>query len=293
MRFVTFQHDGRRKVGVIDPVTQRVWPIESVFGGPVRDMLDLIRRYDAAKGEMTLGSVGIPLADVRLEAPIPRPDRNIFCVGKNYHDHAHEFTRSGFDAGSKVAADAIPEAPIFFTKPPETVIANGDPIRYPHGVSDSLDYEAELGVVIGKGGRGITKAEAYDHVFGYVIINDMTARDWQSRHKQWFLGKSFDTFCPMGPWLATADEVDATNLGLRCWVNDELRQNANTRDLIFDIPTMIETLSAGITLYPGDIIATGTPAGVGIGFNPPKFLKPGDRVTVEIDGLGRLSNVLD
>ncbi|NUB07683.1 fumarylacetoacetate hydrolase family protein [Azospirillum sp. Vi22] len=293
MRFVTFQHDGRRKVGVIDPDTQRVWPIESVLGEPVRDMLDLIRRYDAAKGEMTLGSVGIPLTDVRVDAPIPRPDRNIFCVGKNYHDHAHEFTRSGFDAGSKVAADAIPEAPIFFTKPPETVIANGDPIRYPHGVSDSLDYEAELGVVIGKGGRGITKAEAYDHVFGYVIINDMTARDWQSRHKQWFLGKSFDTFCPMGPWLATADEVDAANLALRCWVNDELRQNANTRDLIFDIPTMIETLSAGITLYPGDIIATGTPAGVGIGFNPPKFLKPGDRVTIEIDGLGRLSNVLD
>ncbi|WP_454019781.1 fumarylacetoacetate hydrolase family protein [Azospirillum sp. Marseille-Q6669] len=293
MRFVTFQHDGRRKVGVIDPDTQRVWPIESVLGEPVRDMLDLIRRYDAAKGEITLGSVGIPLADVRVDAPIPRPDRNIFCVGKNYHDHAHEFTRSGFDAGSKVAADAIPEAPIFFTKPPETVIANGDPIRYPHGVSDSLDYEAELGVVIGKGGRGITKAEAYDHIFGYVIINDMTARDWQSRHKQWFLGKSFDTFCPMGPWLATADEVDAANLALRCWVNDELRQNANTRDLIFDIPTMIETLSAGITLYPGDIIATGTPAGVGIGFNPPKFLKPGDRVTIEIDGLGRLSNVLD
>lgn len=293
MRFVTFQHDGRRKVGVIDPDTQRVWPIESVLGEPVRDMLDLIRRYDAARGEITLGSVGIPLADVRVDAPIPRPDRNIFCVGKNYHDHAHEFTRSGFDAGSKVAADAIPEAPIFFTKPPETVIANGDPIRYPHGVSDSLDYEAELGVVIGKGGRGITKAEAYDHVFGYVIINDMTARDWQSRHKQWFLGKSFDTFCPMGPWLATADEVDAANLALRCWVNDELRQNANTRDLIFDIPTMIETLSAGITLYPGDIIATGTPAGVGIGFDPPKFLKPGDRVTIEIDGLGRLSNVLD
>ncbi|MGY0793413.1 fumarylacetoacetate hydrolase family protein [Azospirillum argentinense] len=293
MRFVTFQHDGRRKVGVIDPDMPRVWPIESVLGEPVRDMLDLIRRYDAAKGEMTLGSVGIPLADVRVDAPIPRPDRNIFCVGKNYHDHAHEFTRSGFDAGSKVAADAIPEAPIFFTKPPETVIANGDPIRYPHGVSDSLDYEAELGVVIGKGGRGITKADAYDHVFGYVIINDMTARDWQSRHKQWFLGKSFDTFCPMGPWLATADEVDAANLALRCWVNDELRQNANTRDLIFDIPTMIETLSAGITLYPGDIIATGTPAGVGIGFNPPKFLKPGDRVTIEIDGLGRLSNVLD
>ncbi|MCW2239182.1 fumarylacetoacetate hydrolase family protein [Azospirillum canadense] len=293
MKFATFQHAGRRTVGVIDPDKQRVWPLETVLGEPVSDMLDLIRRFDAIKERIALNSAGIPLADVRIDAPIPRPDRNIFCVGKNYHDHAHEFTRSGFDAGSKVAADAIPAAPIFFTKPPETVIANGEPIRYPHGVSDSIDYEAELGVVIGKGGRGISKAEAYDHVFGYVIINDVTARDWQSRHKQWFLGKSFDTFCPMGPWLATADEVDAANLSLRCWVNEELRQNANTRDLIFDIPTMIETLSAGITLYPGDVIATGTPAGVGIGFTPPKFLKPGDRVTIEIDGLGRLSNVLD
>ncbi|WP_247890167.1 fumarylacetoacetate hydrolase family protein [Azospirillum brasilense] len=242
MKFVTFQHEGRRKVGVIDPDTQRVWPIESVLGEPVHDTLDLIRRYDAAKGELTLASAWIPLADVRVDAPIPRPDRNIFCVGKNYHDHAHEFTRSGFDAGSKVAADAIPEAPIFFTKPPETVIANGDPIRYPHGVSDSLDYEAELGVVIGKGGRGITKTKAYDHVFGYVIINDMTARDWQSRHKQWFLGKSFDTFCPMGPWLATADEVDAANLALRCWVNDErncvrsCRQSLNPRARLWSAP---------------------------------------------------------
>ncbi|MBP2310261.1 hydrolase [Azospirillum melinis] len=293
MKFVTFQHEGRRAVGVIDPDKQRVWPLDTIQGEPVGDMLDLIRRFDAIKGHIALNAAGIPLADVRLDAPIPRPDRNIFCVGKNYHEHAHEFTRSGFDAGSKQASDAIPEAPIFFTKPPETVIANDEPIRYPHGVSDSIDYEAELGLVIGKGGRGISKAEAYDHVFGYVIINDVTARDWQARHKQWFLGKSFDTFCPMGPWLATADEVDAANLSLRCWVNDELRQNANTSDLIFDIPTMIETLSAGITLYPGDVIATGTPAGVGIGFTPPKFLKPGDRVTIEIDGLGRLSNVLD
>jgi 2-keto-4-pentenoate hydratase/2-oxohepta-3-ene-1,7-dioic acid hydratase in catechol pathway len=147
-------------------------------------------------------------------------------------------------------------------------------------------------VVIGRGGRGISKADAYDHVFGYTIVNDVTARDLQGRHKQWFLGKSLDTFCPMGPSLVTADEVDPENLSVKCWVNGELRQNANTKDLIFDIPTLIETISAGITLYPGDVIATGTPAGVGIGFKPPKYLKPGDRVAIEIGNLGRLENAL-
>lgn len=164
---------------------------------------------------------------------------------------------------------------------------------YPTGVSDKIDYEAELALVIGKGGRGIRKADAYSHVFGYMIVNDMTARDLQAHHKQWLIGKSLDTFCPMGPYLVTADAVDVENLNVRCWVNDELRQDANTSDLIFDIPTLIEALSAGITLYPGDIIATGTPAGVGIGFKPPRYLSRGDRVTVEIDGLGRLSNILE
>jgi 2-keto-4-pentenoate hydratase/2-oxohepta-3-ene-1,7-dioic acid hydratase in catechol pathway len=153
-----------------------------------------------------------------------------------------------------------------------------------------VDYEAELAVVIGRGGRGITKAEARDHIFGYTILNDVTARDLQSRHKQWFIGKSIDTFCPMGPWLVTADEVDVANLEVKCWVNGELRQDANTRDLIFDVPTLIETISAGLTLMPGDVIATGTPAGVGIGFDPPRYLAVGDEVSIEISGLGRLSN---
>ncbi|MBA3897109.1 MAG: fumarylacetoacetate hydrolase family protein, partial [Sphingomonadaceae bacterium] len=162
----------------------------------------------------------------------------------------------------------------------------------PTGLSDKVDYEAELAVVIGKGGRGIAKADAYEHVFGYMIVNDVTARDLQASHKQWLIGKSLDSFCPMGPWLVTADEVDPESLGVRCWVNDELRQDANTVDLIFDIPTLIAALSAGITLYPGDIIATGTPAGVGIGFDPPRYLAPGDRVAIEIDGLGRLSNAV-
>ena len=144
--------------------------------------------------------------------------------------------------------------------------------------------------MIGRGGKGIKAADAMAHVWGYTIINDVTARDWQSRHMQWHLGKSFDTFCPMGPWLVSADECDGTRTRVRCYVNGEERQNASTTDLIFGIPALIETLSAGITLYPGDVIATGTPVGVGIGFKPPKYLKAGDTVKIEIDGIGVLEN---
>jgi 2-keto-4-pentenoate hydratase/2-oxohepta-3-ene-1,7-dioic acid hydratase in catechol pathway len=184
----------------------------------------------------------------------------------------------------------VPESPIIFTKAPETVIAPGEVIRPPDGFAASLDYEAELGVVIGRGGRSISKQNALDHVAGFTIINDLTARDIQARHKQWFLGKSFDTACPMGPWIVTRDECGIGPLEIKCWINGELRQNASTRDLIFDIPTLIATISSGLTLIPGDIIATGTPAGVGIGFNPPRFLCAGDEVRIEISKIGVLSN---
>ena len=284
MKLATFRHHGRSAVGIVDEGHRVVRPVGA------ESMLDLIRRWAEAGGGPQGDKAGaIPLPDVALEAPI-RPFRNVMCVGKNYYDHAHEFAQSGFDSSAATKADAVPTAPIIFTKPPECVIADGAAIRYPTGVSDSLDYEAELAVVIGTGGRGIRAADALGHVFGYTIVNDVTARDWQGRHKQWFLGKSFDTFCPMGPWIVTADAVDVRDMPVRCWVNDELRQDANTRDLIFDVPTLIETISAGITLYPGDVIATGTPAGVGIGFTPPKYLKPGDRVRIEIGGIGTLTN---
>ena len=288
MRLVTFRDDKGTRVGALDEAG-RVLDLAAADPALPRDMLGLIG--NGALGAAMAAQATAPVVEgATILAPIPRPTKNIFCVGKNYHEHAKEFTRSGFDSSANSAADAIPTAPIVFTKAPECVIGDGADIRYPEGVSDSVDYEAELGLVIGKGGRGIAKAQAYDHVFGYTIINDVTARDLQGKHKQWFLGKSLDTFCPMGPWLVTADEVDPENLGVRCWVNDEQRQDANTRDLIFDIPTLIETISAGITLQPGDVIATGTPVGVGIGFNPPKYLKDGDRVAIEIDGIGRLEN---
>ena len=281
MKLATIRHGGSAVAAIIDAAAGRAHPLGT-------DMLSVIR----AGGAQAPSGESLALSSVEILAPIPRPERNIFCVGKNYRAHAQEFTQSGFDSSAKDESETIPTAPIIFSKLPDCVIANEAPMRYPAGVSDMIDYEAELAVVIGKGGRGIGKADAYDHVFGYMIVNDMTARDLQAHHKQWLIGKSLDTFCPMGPYLVTADAVDVGNLNVRCWVNDELRQDANTADLIFDIPTLIEALSAGITLNPGDIIATGTPAGVGIGFKPPRYLSRGDRVTVEIDGLGRLSNVL-
>jgi 2-keto-4-pentenoate hydratase/2-oxohepta-3-ene-1,7-dioic acid hydratase in catechol pathway len=225
---------------------------------------------------------------VELEAPFPLPRRNIFCVGINYHTHASEFAASGIDA----SLASVPEYPVVFSKVPDCVIAPGAAIRIPGGVSHAVDYEAELMVVIGKGGRGIPASRAQDHVFGYTNFNDVTARDVQKRHKQFLLGKSLDTFGPMGPWIVTADEVDGGNTGIRLWVNGELRQEASTRDLIFGIPALIEAISAGITLVPGDLIATGTPGGVGIGFDPPKYLRAGDKVRMQIDGIGVLENTV-
>jgi 2-keto-4-pentenoate hydratase/2-oxohepta-3-ene-1,7-dioic acid hydratase in catechol pathway len=282
MKFVTFEHGGREQVGSVE-ADSVVHPIG------VADIFDLINRYDTVKRGLSERGPGIALADVRLLAPIPRPRRNIFCVGKNYREHAREFARSGYEAGAIKGAE-IDDYPAVFTKPGSCVVGPGATVQTYPSVTSAVDYEGELAVVIGRQGRDIARAEAMSHVWGYTIINDVTARDRQKNHRQWFLGKALDTFCPMGPWITTADEVTADDLQLQTWVNGELRQNANTRDLIFDIPNLIETLSAGMMLQPGDIIATGTPAGVGLGFDPPRFLRAGDEVTVTISGLGTLRN---
>jgi 2-keto-4-pentenoate hydratase/2-oxohepta-3-ene-1,7-dioic acid hydratase in catechol pathway len=288
MRIASYLNHDEPAVGLVSADLQSVRPFELPARQRLFGALPLIEA--AARGEAlpALGAA-VPLTSVRLTAPLPKPRRNIFCVGKNYHAHAKEFAGSGFDSSAKAGGD-IPAVPIYFTKVPESVIGPDEPIVIVPEVSDATDYEAELAVVIGRGGKGIKAADAMAHVWGYTIVNDVTARDWQQRHLQWHLGKSFDTYCPMGPWLVSADECDARRTGIRCYVNGEERQNASTADLIFDIPTLIETLSAGITLYPGDVIATGTPVGVGIGFKPPKYLKPGDLVRVEIDGIGVLQN---
>lgn len=290
MRAVTYTARGVRQVGRLLDDGETLQPFELAPEAAQLGVLSLVRSM--AEGDLPAAAGdALPLSSVELEAPIPRPFRNIFCVGKNYHEHAREFSRSGFD--SSAAAGAVPEAPIVFSKVPETVIGPGAPIRFDPEVSAAIDYEVELAAIIGRGGRGIGRDQALEHVWGYTIVNDVTARDVQGRLKQWLVGKSFDTFCPMGPFAVTADELDLGDTFLRTWVNGELRQEANTRDLIFDLPTIIETISAGVTLYPGDIIATGTPAGVGIGFDPPKYLKHGDTVTLEITGIGRLENPVE
>ncbi|WP_431281507.1 fumarylacetoacetate hydrolase family protein [Humitalea sp. 24SJ18S-53] len=286
MRLVTYSSGGVPLLGALDA------------GGAVRDlsgaglplsMLGLIAAgapaLEAARAAFATAPV---VAGARLLAPIPRPEKNIFCVGKNYHEHAKEFAGSGFDASTK---DVVPEYPVVFTKPPTTVIATGEAIPGHLDPTQSVDYEGELAVVIGKPGRGILAADAMAHVFGYTIVNDVTARTLQHRHRQWVLGKGIDGFCPMGPAIVTADAVpDPRALVITTWVNGERRQHAPVADLIFDIRTLIEAISAGITLEPGDIIATGTPAGVGIGFSPPRFLKAGDVVRIEVPGIGVLEN---
>jgi 2-keto-4-pentenoate hydratase/2-oxohepta-3-ene-1,7-dioic acid hydratase in catechol pathway len=288
MRVAAYIHNGQPGVGRLSADGRNVEPFQLSAAELALGALPIVEAQAAGR---SLPVVGKPIAldQVNLTAPVPRPRRNVFCVGKNYHAHAKEFAGSGFDSSAKSGGD-IPSAPIIFSKVPESVTGPTDPVLFPAEVSTAIDYEAELTVVIGKGGKGIKAADAMKHVWGYTIINDVTARDWQGKHSQWLLGKSFDTFCPMGPWLVTADELDGQNTDVKCWVNGELRQDANTKDFIFDIPTLIECISAGITLYPGDLIATGTPAGVGIGYKPPKYLVRGDVVRIEIAGIGTIEN---
>jgi 2-keto-4-pentenoate hydratase/2-oxohepta-3-ene-1,7-dioic acid hydratase in catechol pathway len=289
MKLATLRHEGARTVALVDTEAGVYWPVPQLCAGFSGDMVQLVQQFSDLREALRPRGAGHPLASATLLAPIDQPRRNVFCVGKNYHDHAEEFSKSGFDKSAQ-AGEHIPEAPVVFTKPASTIIATGERIPRHAGVTQQIDYEVEIGVVIGKAGRAISKANALDHVFGYTIINDVTARDLQKLHRQWFIGKSLDGFCPMGPYLVTADEFDASNIDVRCWVNGELRQESNSRLLIFDIPTIIETLSAGMELQPGDVIATGTPAGVGIGFNPPKFLQTGDVVRMEIARIGVLEN---
>jgi 2-keto-4-pentenoate hydratase/2-oxohepta-3-ene-1,7-dioic acid hydratase in catechol pathway len=287
MQIATYQYDGRRFVGLVSDDREQVTPFDLPENEAAEGALAIIKLL--ADGGALPASTGqaVPLASVQLLAPIPVPRRNVWCVGRNYHAHAKELQTSVFKDNN-----ANPEAwPIVFTKVPECVVGPFDKVTLPGAaISGQIDYEAELAVVIGKGGKNISRADAMEHVFGYTVVNDVTARDVQMRHQQWDMGKSFDTFCPMGPWIVTADQLDGTRTRVRCWVNGELRQDGPTENLIFDIPTLIETISRGITLYPGDVIATGTPAGVGLGMKPPRFLAAGDVVRVEIDGIGAIEN---
>ncbi|QLH13039.1 fumarylacetoacetate hydrolase family protein [Paracoccus pantotrophus] len=284
MKIARFLKEGKLCVGLVDVEENRIYP----FDPALSDVTDLIRATVWGSALQKPRTAPVALDEVRLVAPIV-PERNVFCVGKNYRAHAKEFSQSGFEAGATKGKE-IDEYPAIFSKPPSSIIGPGDTVELHPEATSAVDYEAELALIIGKPGRNIAPADAMDHIWGYTIVNDVTARDRQRNHKQWFAGKGLDTFCPMGPWIVTVDELDAKDIDIECRVNGELRQQANTRDLIFDIPQLLASISAGLTLQPGDVIATGTPAGVGIGFEPPRFLKAGDRVDVTVSGIGTLSN---
>lgn len=260
-------------------------------------MLDLIAGSDVAldavralvaEAEAGQHADAILPANAALMAPIPVPRKNVFCVGRNYAEHIAEGERA---QNQKIG---VTEYPVFFTKPPTSVVPpEGDILTFP-SVSQATDYEVELAVVIGKPGRNIAKEDAYEHIFGYTILNDITARDIQRRHGgQYFKGKGLDGSCPIGPYIVTADAIrDPHALSIGLSVNGEQRQNGNTSDMIFDIPTLIASISEGLTLEPGDIIATGTPSGVGYAMEPPRFLKDGDTVVCDIQDLGTLKNTV-
>jgi 2-keto-4-pentenoate hydratase/2-oxohepta-3-ene-1,7-dioic acid hydratase in catechol pathway len=308
MQLVTFRRGrGEPKLGAVwhecvldlgglykDQATQR-GTLRRGRGGFPRSLLEVIQGGEATwasvrevwehgKGlvdqqaieELATRRLAYPLKRVRLLAPIPAPARNVFCLGRNYADHAAE------------RGAAAPDHPVYFTKPGTAVVGPGDDVVH-HAITKELDYEVELAVVIGTGGRDIPRAEALRHVFGYTIINDVTARDLQKRHNQWFKGKSLDTFCPMGPMLVTADEIpDPQALAVSLRVNGQTRQSSHTAKMIFPVAQCIEVLSQGMTLLPGDIIATGTPDGVGAATGT--FLRAGDRIEAEVEGIGILAS---
>jgi 2-keto-4-pentenoate hydratase/2-oxohepta-3-ene-1,7-dioic acid hydratase in catechol pathway len=259
-----------------------------VGGAWVRDLRHVIKLVGEGT---TTPEFGPPQAldKVKLAAPVGPLAKNVMAVGKNYHDHAQEFARSGIDqSGDKVE---VPEFPVVFTKAVSSLADPGQGLPASADPSHSTDYEAELGVVIGRHAEKVKRADALAYVFGYTIVNDATARTIQQRHKQWFLGKSLTGYCPVGPVLVTRDEFGVPDAQeIATYVNGERRQFALLRDLIFDVPTIIEAISAYVPLDPCDLIATGTPAGVGIGFTPPRYLKAGDEVRISITGIGELTN---
>jgi 2-keto-4-pentenoate hydratase/2-oxohepta-3-ene-1,7-dioic acid hydratase in catechol pathway len=298
MKLVTFStRSGEAHVGAMlhDSTLVDLTDAAKGQGAGFASMLDLIGRgsdglsavrrlMDSAK-QGGLASSTKSLSDIKLLAPIPRPAKNVFCVGRNYVDHVKE----GYNARGQDVK--LPEHPQFFTKPPTSINTPGGDIPRHAGVTEALDYEVELAVIVGKTGKDIAAADWRKHVFGYTILNDVTGRDLQRRHDQWFKGKGLDGSCPMGPWIVTDDDIaDPQRLNISLDVNGEQRQTANTAQMIFDLPRIFVDLSRGMTLEAGDIIATGTPSGVGYAMKPPRLLSSGDVVACHIEGIGTLQN---
>ncbi|MDP9381392.1 MAG: fumarylacetoacetate hydrolase family protein [Chloroflexota bacterium] len=291
MKLVTYEQGAEQKIGAV--VGDHVVDLATASGRELpRTMLEFIGRgeeaLETARQVLRGSPQSVPLAEVRLLAPIPRPPRNVMCVGWNYAEHFEEGQGRRGPGGS----DEMPEYPTFFTKLPTSIIGPGEGVQFDARISTKLDWEVELAVIIGRSGRDIQPEQAMEHVFGYTIANDVSVRDVQRRHgNQWFRGKSMDTHCPLGPWIVTADELsDPQQLHLSCRVNGELKQDASTEYMVFQIPRLIQELSLGTTLQPGDVVLTGTPSGVGFARTPPEYLKPGDVMELEIEGIGKLAN---
>ena len=293
MRLATCKHNDQVQLAVTQdnyvylPSNNPEWP------DGISSMLQLIDSYEQnlqTLREITQAATSeqwLSLSEVELLSPIPRPRQNIMCLGWNYIEHVEETT------GNSLQAPKLPKYPIVFTKAASSINGPYSDIPVNTDVSNKMDWEVELGVIIGKGGKGISKNDALNHVFGYTIINDISARDFQKKHKQFFIGKSFTGACPMGPWIVTTDEIPNPQiLNLKSRVNGEIKQDSNTKYQIFDIATVIENLSRGMALEPGDIIATGTPSGVGYVRNPPEYLMPGDVVECEIESIGKICNAI-
>ncbi|KAJ0165421.1 Uncharacterized protein CTA2_11317 [Colletotrichum tanaceti] len=286
VNFVAYLQRGVSRIGHLDLARQIIQPLSFDPGTPVENLYQVIEA--SAAHYVAAGSV-VSVSEVKLLPPIS--GRDVLAVGKNYMEHAKEFNSSGYDSSDKVDR---PSHPVIFTKRATSIVAHGDEIHLHQGFTESADYEGEIGVIIGTAGYRISEEDAWDYVWGYTIINDLTARERQRDHKQFYIGKSPDTFCPMGPVAVAKEDLpdQGRSLRLQTHVNGRLRQDATLNDLIFPIPRLIATLSAGQTLQPGDVLATGTPAGVGLGLNPPTYLKPGDEIAISVTGLGTLKNTV-
>lgn len=298
MYFATFCYNKKEQIGVLNKSGEYMIPMKEVFCKlnmeRPKNLKELIEISDDNLIENIKNVIdsfdfeGIPLEHIKLCAPIPYPSRNIICLGKNYIDHAKEV------AQMPGANNEIPKFPIYFTKSADPAIGDGDIIKSHKELTEMLDYEVELAIVIGKDGKNIKKEEAQEYIFGYTIVNDVSARNIQKKHEQWFRGKSLESFCPMGPYLVHKSQIPfPVELDIQCSVNGEMRQNSNTKNLIFDISYIISDLSKGMFLRAGDIIITGTPAGVGLGLKPQNFLKSGDIVKCYIEKIGVLTNTVE
>ncbi len=295
MRLATFDAGRGQRVAIVGADDTLIPINDAIPEGPT-DMIGVLEAGDPLYARLrdlaTRASGGAKVATVRLFAPIPRPRRNVFCVGWNYSKHFQERAKMRAEAGAPGQRE-VPEYPALFSKNPATVTGPDAPVWYPDPHSEQLDWEVELAVVIGRGGRDISEEGAMSHVFGYTCANDVSVRDVQRRHGgQWFKGKNFDSHLPMGPWIVTADELDPSALRLQTRVNGVTKQDSNTRFMVFKLPRLIKEFSAGTALEPGDMMITGTPEGVGSARKPPEFMEIGDTVEVEIEGIGVLRNTV-